>query len=297
MNIPVKFQISKKLILLLTGLVLSLGLAGCGGQTVNMKEAVKTSVKLNDSTLAEDIRLASSAILLRMKGFPDGYVKGVSFPDSAAPGLKVIGLDYNGFVMKGVNVLNYEFDGETIELSGLMIFEDGLSRRAGVRFLTHYQIAGTGIHIQHASIIPVYTVQPRVESFVVPFDPTVDQDVISADLTSLYGYAVNNAVPIAQLPAGVGDYDVIMFVMDRSSPTAKTIGRISKTKSIETGFEGATTLIDYNGWQVAVISGEIDPHAGTTLYAKLLHQAGKEAGWYSRFPRMQGLFGLTSRSQ
>ncbi len=58
-----------------------------------------------------------------------------------------------------------------------------------------------------------------------------------------------------------------------------------------------TTLLDYNGWQVAVISGEIDPHASNTLYAKLLHQPGKEAGWYSRSLRMQGLFGLTSRSQ
>lgn len=297
MNKSDNFVINRCVSFVIVTLLLSTGLASCGGQTVNMKEAVTSSVSLTDKSLAEDIKLASSATLMKMKGFPDGYIKGVSFPDETAPNLKSIGLDYDGFVVRGVNVLNYEPSGENVELSGLMIFEDGLNRRAGVRFLTKYQVAENGISIQHVSVVPVYTVRPRVEAYVVPFDQSVDQDTISANHTALYGYAVNNAVPVSQLPVGTKDYDVFMFVMDRSSPTSKTIGRISKIKDKQSGFEDATTLLDYNGWKVAVISGEIDPQSSNSLFAKLLHQPGEEAAWFARAARLQGLFGLTVKTQ
>lgn len=280
----------------LMGALVSVALTACGGQTVNMKEAVKASVSLDNQAMPADIKLASSAILMKLKGYGDDSVQGVSFAPAATQHIKAIGLDYDGFVLRGVTILNYEPTAEGTELVGLMVFEDSIGRRAGVRYLTEYQAQGQGIMIQHASVVQVHTVKPRIEAYVVPYDPNVDQAAMSADHNAMYSYAVNNAVPIQNAKPGIGDYDVFLFVMDRSSDTADTKGRVSKNESRGSGYEDATTLLDYNGWKVAVISGELDPLADNTLYAKLLHTPGEEAIWYSRSARLSGLFGLTVKA-
>lgn len=278
------------------GVVLSVSLTACGGQTVNMEQAAMNAVALSDATLPADIKLVSSAVLMKMKGFPDGFVQGVTFAPEASPNLKAIGMDYNGFVIRGVNIVNYDTTETGTELVGVMVFEDDVGRRAGVRLLAHYQIGDKTISIDHASIVPVYTTRPRIEAYIVPFDPAVDQGAISADHTALYVYAVNHAVAVEALPAGLADYDVFLFQMDRASPTALTAGRISATESPRTGYEDATTVLDFNGWRAAVVSGEINPKANKDLYVKLLHTPGKEAAWYSRTARLRGLFGMTLKT-
>lgn len=279
------------------GALLAVGVSACGGQTVNMKQAVESSVSLDNQAMPADIKLASSAILMKIKGYGDDSVQGVNYAPEATKNIKAVGLDYDGFKLRGITIVNYEPTAEGTELVGLMVFEDAIGRRAGVRYLAEYQVGAQGIVIQHASVVQVHTMNPRIEAYVVPFNPNVDQAAISANHNALYTYAVNSSIPLSKAQTGVGDYDVFLFVMDRSSTTSETKGRVSKNDSRGSGFEDATTLLDYNGWQVAVISGELDPKADNTLYAKLLHTPGDEAIWYSRSARLSGLFGLTLKAQ
>lgn len=271
--------------------------AACGGQTVDLKQAVETSVTLNDATMPADIKLASAAILMKMKGFDDQRVNGVTFLQGSSDTLKAIGMDYDGFQLKGVSILNYEPTAQGTELAGIFVFEDVIGRRNGVRYLAKYKAQDQGIAIEHASVVQVYTTQPRVEAYLVPYDPNVDQVAISVDHNTLYSYAVNNAITPDQAGEGTADYDMFLFVMDRSSPTSDVKGRISKNTSSRSGFEDATTVLDYNGWKVAVISGEADPKSEDTLYAKLVHFPGEEAPWFARAARLRGLFGMTVNSK
>ena len=282
--------------LTVAGVLLSTSLVACGGQTANMEQASLNAVALSDASLPADIKLVSSAVLMKMKGFPDSFVQGVTFGPEAAPNLKAIGMDYNGFVVRGLNVVNYEILKTGTELVSLVVFEDDLGRRSGVRILAHYQVGAGTIVVSHASVVPVFSTAPRIEAYIVPFDSSVDQAAISADHTALYVYAVNHALKVQDLPAGVRDYDVFLFQMDRASSTALTVGRISATELAVTGYEDATTVLDYNGWRAAIVSGEIDPKANTDLYVKLLHTPGKEAAWYARSARLRGLFGMTLNS-
>jgi hypothetical protein len=279
------------------GILLSIALTSCGGQVINMKDAADAAVPLNSQTLPSDVKLVSASILMQMKGFGENQIKGVSYIPGAAQNLKSIGMDFDGFVLKGINIVNYEPMESHTELVGVMVFEDNAGRRAGVRYLADYQIEGQGILMQKASVVPVYTTRPRVEAYLVPYDPVVDMDALSSDHSALYQYAVMHAISIAQAPAETGDYDVFMFAMDRSSETSLGKGRISKDVSKLTGFEGATTVLDFNGWKVAIISGELSPQGNTTLYSKMLHTPGDEGAWFLRSSRLRGLFGLTVKSQ
>jgi len=282
---------------LIINVMLGATLTACGGKTVDMSEAMTAAMPLNNKNIPPDVKLAASAVLMKIKGFGDNSVDGVSFSAEAAKNTSVIGLDFDGFTLKGIAVINYEQSKRNTDLVALLLFEDAVGRRAGMRFLVEYQVAGKGINIQHASVAQVFADTPRIEAYVVPFDPDVDPDKISKNHRTLYTYAVNSAVPINRAPAGVGDYDVFVFIMDRSSSTAEVKGRISKNYTPTSGYEGATTMLDFNGWKVAIISGEMDPQSNETLYAKLLYASGKEAAWYNRFEKMRGLFGLTVKAQ
>ena len=278
--------------------MLALGLTACGGQTANLEEAAKAAVQLDSAQMPADIKLVSSAMLMQAKGFGADRVEGVTFAPGAADNLKAIGMDYDGFVLAGVNILNYEPSAQTTELAALLLLEDSVGRRTGMRFLAQYAVVGDGVSIQHASQVQVHAMWPRIETYVVPFNPNVDQGAIMADHKTLYMYAVNNAVTIDKAAAGVGDYDVFMFNMDRSSSTSDTTGWISKSDSPKSGYADATTVLDFNGWKVAVVSGEFNPRSmEETLYVKYLHTPGEEAAWYSRTKLLSGLFALTAKAQ
>ncbi|MBT4710205.1 MAG: hypothetical protein HOB82_01585, partial [Alphaproteobacteria bacterium] len=113
---------------------------------------------------------------------------------------------------------------------------------------------------------------------------------------TLFSYASANAIDPAQT-SGEGDYDVFVFLMDRASDTSTLAGRISQNSSVSDGFEGATTLLDYNGWKVAVISGVFDPSGADSLYAKTVHTPGEEMLALFRTDRLVGLYGLTAAAR
>ena len=157
-----------------------------------------------------------------------------------------------------------------------------------MRFLATYDFSRPGITITHARFTPLFARRPVTQAFIVPYNPAVDLAALAADHATLFSFANANAIDPGQTSGG-GEYDVFIFSMDRASDTSTLVGRISQRKSVGDGFEGATTLLDYNGWKVAVISGMFDPSGADSLYAKAVHTPGEEMLALFRTDRLVGL--------
>lgn len=279
--------------------------AACQPTTIDHQRALPQSVTLDAETLPDDFRLAAAAAVQRLRG-DTRPLPGVQFSDGAGPVLSESGFAYDGFTLSGLVVAAYNprsfraSGGGTVqgrEASAILLFADSGGRRAAARMLAHYAPTPGGIVIEHLSTTPLSSVKPRVEAYVVPAERLPDAMVgqVVASHASLFDFAVSQAVtPAEAATLGQQSYDIYLFAMDRGSDTARVSGRISDSRAGNAGYEGATDILDYQGWQVAIIQGDYAPNSAQPLYAKMVVSPGRELPFLLRWDRLAGLFGLTA---
>ena len=289
-----------RIFLALLGLV---ALAACQTQTVNYERTLPQSVDMGSQALPSDVRLVAAAVLLRMKGVDPSSLPGVSYQVESQAVLQEQGFAYEGFGIEGLVILGYtphptrSGAAEGRELGALMILRDAANRRAAVRLLAHYGLSDSGVILEQASITHLHPYRPRVEAYLVPSDRLPDHMVgqVVSSHTALHSFAANNAVtPTEAAALGYRSYDLYMFSMDRTSARAKVEGLVSAVRNGTAGFDGGTDMLDYNGWQVAIIQGDFDPNARSPLYGKLVHTPGQEVPLLLRWSRLAGLYGLSA---
>lgn len=223
----------------------------------------------------------------------------VRFAEPAASALARAGVTEPGFRVRSAALFQYDntADGSGRQITARIGFQDGLGRRSTCNLMAEYQVSGNNIEVSAASADPVFDTVPETICFVLPAKHLpLSKENRPKTFHKLYQFAAERAI----LPEDAGnadtekDWAMMVFFMDRISPSAKMKLGISVTSSGLGGYTKDSRYLDYNGWRVGVAAGRfllMDPGAEEDLYLKAIYTPGKEAGFF-KTPKLVGLYSL-----
>jgi len=203
------------------------------------------------------------------------------------------------FRVSNARLLTYRTspDGNNGEMTSSIDFVDGLGRRGTWQVTARYQKSASAIQVVDAVVEPVYDVESESVLFIVPakafpFTPANCPD----SFVRLYQAAGERAIsPHDAGNMGVeDDWVMIVFFMDRISPSAKMELSLSNEAAGMGGYSQDSRYLDYNGWRVGLAAGRftiMDNDAQDDLYLKAIYTPGEEAG-FLRMSRLVGSYPL-----
>jgi len=213
------------------------------------------------------------------------------------------GIVEDGFVFQSAKLMTLKQDKKNPEIytaKGRMLFADPLQRRIWVDYNTIYK-TGDALKITEATATLASKVLPESICFVVKSDD------LMLDTNKLPGFVelYQRAGHLAITPASVQndpeqEYLILVFFMDKTTPSAKMQLRLSETSSEVNGFDKSSHYINYNnGWRVGIVKGKmnlLNPVAKNSLYLKAVYIPGKEVG-FLRTPKLVGLYSLIDKNK
>ena len=245
----------------------------------------------NMSDDAAKVVTATAAVMLGLNGPSD-----VQFADRAMSRIKQESDVGALFRVKNTRLLAYRTspDGNNGEMTSYIDFIDGLGRRCTWQLTARYQKSASAIQVVDAAVQPVYDAEPESVMFIVPanafpFSPASCPE----SFVRLYQAAGERAIsPHDAKNMGLeNDWVMIVFFMDRISPSAKMELSLSSEAVGMGGYSKDSRYIDYNGWRVGMAVGRFTIMDNATLkdlYLKAIYTPGEEAG----FLRMSHLVGV-----
>ncbi len=204
-----------------------------------------------------------------------------------------------GFQVKSACLSTYATTGSASrQAAGRMELCDGLGRSAAVAFETAYAIQDDHTVINTVTIRPLFDTTPATVCFVVPAESAdLKAAGSSPNFAALYNYLGQRALdPQTVIPGERKNYLLAVFFLNRMSPSAKATVAVSDSPSGIQGYSKDSRYMDYNGWRVGLLSGNMalkNPKTESSVYLKAVYTPGKEAG----FLRMAKLAGVYAMSQ
>lgn len=252
--------------------------------------------------MPSDAAAVTRCIANRLSGYPcDTRLR---LTPTAGKNLQESKVVERGFIIKSASLASLTkdvTDPTTHIANGRINFEDPLGRRTSATFMANYRVDGANIVLQGVEVIPIFDTPPEAVCFILKADDiSPDPQKLPRDFASFYRLAGSHAINPASA-AGLGNHDYVMvvFFMDRISPTARMILRVSALPSGIEGYDKSSRYLDYNGWRVGLVMGRMtlmDPAAESDLYLKAVSIPGKEAG-FLRLSKMVGLYTLNHNLQ
>ena len=284
--------------------LLTAGLIGC--ETTGISSLLPTGkqkqkvIAASISDMPEDAAQVVTAAGAIMTGLQMSTP--VKFGEPAASELARAGVTEPGFQVQSAALLQYDntADGSGRQITARIGFQDGLGRRSTSNLTAEYQTADGNIEVSAASAEPLFDTVPEAICFVLPAkNLPLSRENYPTTFHELYRFVAERAV----LPDDAGsvgterDWAMMVFFMDRISPSAQMKLGISATSSGFDGYTKDSRYLDYNGWRVGILAGRfvlMDPEAKEHLYLKAVYTPGKEAGFF-RFPKLVGLYSLREK--
>lgn len=226
----------------------------------------------------------------------------VKFAEPAASALARAVVTEPGFRVQSAALFQYDntADGSGRQITARIGFQDGLGRRSTCNLTAEYQTSGNNIEVFAASADPVFDTVPEAICFVVPAkNLPLSRENCPTTFHKLYRFVAERAV----LPDDTAnadterDWAMMVFLLDRISPSAQMKLGISATSSGFDGYTKDSRYLDYNGWRVGIAAGRfllMDPGAEKDLYLKAIYTPGKEAG-FLKIPKLVGLYPLREK--
>lgn len=208
--------------------------------------------------------------------------------------------NYAGFVWRASSLFGYgetagNASGRTIR--GVFELDDAMGRKAAVLFDAAYTVAGNVLEVSALTMAPHFVAEPRSAMFVLPADTlTGAQGPVPDGHAALYRFALEHAVSWSrpeQVVAGERDYAVVVFLLDRISPSAAFEVKLSDKPSSPDGFAGASRYLNDGDWRLGVVAGKFALDT-VKLYVKAVVTPGSEQGALARQPAVMGLYALNS---
>ena len=199
------------------------------------------------------------------------------------------------------------YEHEPSHIKGTLFLEDAIGRRSSVSYEAEYRRTGDTITVETIDVNPIYSRVPEPVMFVVPAHRiSPDRDGLPSTFTGMLEFAASRAVNPTQREAGfdgVREYVVMVFLLDRISPSAKFDFMVAEESASYGGYKESTRYMDFDGWRIALLSGKLrlvgdaaspmttlGGHEGESrLYFKAIYIPGREAG-FIRIPKMVGLY-------
>ena len=182
-----------------------------------------------------DAQAVVSAIVDRLQGGAKP-VAAVRFASTVGPA--PAGDTYAGFTWRAASLFRYDVgDTDATRLvSGLLEFDDALGRRAAVLFEGDYALAGNALEVSGVTVASHFLEKARSAMFVLPADElTGASGPVPEGHAALFQFAQQHAVSWDRpddVVAGERDYAIVVFLLDRVSPSAKFEVKLSdKTRT------------------------------------------------------------------
>jgi len=241
-----------------------------------------------------DAQAVVSAIVDRLQGGAKP-VAAVRFASTVGPA--PAGDTYAGFTWRAASLFRYDVgDTDATRLvSGLLEFDDALGRRAAVLFEGDYAVAGNALEVSGLTVASHFLEKPRSAMFVLPADAlTGASGPVPEGHAALFQFSQQHAVSWDRpddVVAGERDYAIVVFLLDRVSPSAKFEVKLSDKKSSPDGFSGASRYLNDADWRMGVVAGKFALDT-VKLFVKAVVTPGSEQGVLSRQPEVTGLYAL-----
>jgi len=247
-------------------------------------------------TMPEDASRAvkASVNLLAGNTFPD-----VRFSPQAVTAITGGMTLEKGFTMNDSQLHQYESinDGTGRRIKAVITFENPIGRRCQSELNLSYYGTGKRILVETGAITPIFGKIPESVCFVVPADALPrSASKIPEKFETLYRKMANKSVVPGdpQIPSEAGDWGMVVFFMDRISPSANVKLCISAVSTGISGYSEASRYMDYNGWRVGITAGRfalMEPDSEEDLFLKAIYTQGEEAGFIKR-SLLTGLYEL-----
>ncbi|NNL65122.1 MAG: hypothetical protein HKP30_02660, partial [Myxococcales bacterium] len=204
---------------------------------------------------------------------------------------------YAGFTLRTIAVDGHhalETDPDERWVSAVLRFRDAIGRQASAAVRAGYRMQGERIVIDWAFIAPLAAPAPRIDFFYVPAsrfpDPILRKRTSHA---KLWDEVVKRSLRLArpdEWPVGEQDYLVFAFVMDRLAPDARLELRVSSKARGVAGDDGASKILNFDGWFAGISGGRFDLQGAAQPYFKVLYTPGSDVPKKKRKRKTIGLF-------
>jgi len=243
-----------------------------------------------------DIAAVVYAAALQMRG-SSVDTSPVSFSAAAQQALRQETHIYRGFGRPLYSLLRFvRSDGQenVYDLGVAMFFVDAGLRRSAVYGEFTYALGETQIVVQSARLSPIMPDRPQTVLSIVPAD-RVSNDLLQTYPThaELLPWVVVNALSAgeqATVPSGKQPYYIFAASLDRLAEGAKLEIRISNDANGMDGEAGDCMDTDYEGWHVAVLSGQFALNTTPEFFIKMIYTPGADVKPGKREPRLLGVY-------
>jgi len=243
-----------------------------------------------------DIAAVVYAAALQMRG-SSVDTSPVSFSAAAQQALREESHIYRGFGRPLYSLLRFvRSDGQenVYDLGVAMFFVDAGLRRSAVYGEFTYALGETQIVAQSARLSPIVPDRPQTVLSIVPAD-RVPNDLLQTYPThaELLPWVVVNALSAgeqATVPSGKQPYYIFAASLDRLAEGAKLGIRISDDANGMDGEAGGCMEVDYEGWHVAVLSGQFAFSTTPEFFIKMIYTPGADVKPGKREPRLLGVY-------
>jgi hypothetical protein len=243
-----------------------------------------TDGPVSDTQVVEerpDIATVIYTAAARLRGI-DTPSENVTFAPAAQVSLEAGAFDADGFGRPRFTLMRYveaEDADDRAEIGAVLVFSDGLTRRAHVSLLMDCVWSKDSAHItvETARVERVSSPAPEMMLAIVPAE-RVPADLLKRNThAELLGWIIENRATDEELHSGGAD-DCYLFavVYDRFAPGATLGIRISDSSYGGDGDAGNTRDIDYDGWHVAVMRGTFEWIGDPLFFVKVVSTSGAD---------------------
>ena len=292
-------MIKKTAVCLTLILIVTVSFYGCKTGGLSLKKSGMKSEMIADSLsnmpddAAKVVRAATSLLIGK------SLSSRVSFSREISKKLVEAGVVEKGFSMTGCQLYQYDTPENNAgrQIMVVLDFENALGRRCRGKLEAGYRVEADVIKVVNAAVEPIFDAIPQTLCFVLPAGKIpCTQETLPKTFEFLYQQVAKQAVVPTDpnLPDMEQDWGMVVFFMDRISPSARVKLGISASDKGFDGYAETSRYVDYNGWRVGFSAGRFamkDPVPENKLYLKAVYTPGKEAGFFKP-STITGLFAL-----
>lgn len=227
-----------------------------------------------------DIALVTTAIVARMRVDGAPATPPVVFAPNMASRLHERTFRYEGFYVDGIT-LTFIGPANGTEagrrLLGTIQFEDELGRRTATGFGVEYVFDGEEIYVSDVALNLATPVEPDIRLYILPTDKASEMlEDASDNHLELMAFIAEHAIDVNNA-SGICSCAIVAATFDRIPNDAHLYASVSDTRSGDKIVMGSHFIMDFDGWRVALLDGQIGLGAASNMRIEALYAPAPKA--------------------
>lgn len=223
-----------------------------------------------------DIALVTTALVARMRADGAPETTPVVFASNMETRLREKSFRYAGFYVDSITV---SFIGpangleEGRRVYGTIQFADQLGRRSATAFGVEYAFNAGEIYVSDVSLNLAVPVDPDIRLFLLPIEKASQMlsDAANNHL-EVIAFIAEHALEMGNT-GGLCACAIVATTFDRLPGDAHLYASVSNADSGDKIVMGSHFLMDYDGWRVAILEGQLDLRPSSDMRIDVLYAA------------------------